>query len=268
MNRESKNSLKNWNKSISRKFAEKLRLPVLMLLIVAMFSAGCGNPTSGADHKTDDVIAGQDKQIKDESTGGESDQSDKPVDSDVLDPGTSDLPEPSTSDPGTSDPVDSEPSNSDQDQTGSSKTEDGSDPSENEGTDPEIDEGELNEYGVPEGLMQQLYSCVKESVLTGYIEPNGISPEEFEWPNSDDDMGSRSWAYLDTMYGNYLNSKIKYDDSYFNFQMPDESMCQLMKSVFDRMVEWEATVPKKIYKVNVRFSPYGQLFSENIDFGN
>jgi hypothetical protein len=104
--------------------------------------------------------------------------------------------------------------------------------------------------------------------LTGYIEPNGISPEEFEWPNSDDDMGSRSWAYLDTMYGNYLNSKIKYDDSYFNFQMPDESMCQLMKSVFDRMVEWEATVPKKIYKVNVRFSPYGQLFSENIDFGN
>ena len=93
MNRESKNSLKNWNKSISRNFAEKLRLPVLMLLIVAMFSAGCGNPTSGADHKTDDVIAGQDKQIKDESTGGESDQSDKPVDSDVLDPGTSDLPD-------------------------------------------------------------------------------------------------------------------------------------------------------------------------------
>lgn len=272
MKRESKNnenSLKNWNKSISRKFAEKLRLPVLMLLIVAMFSAGCGNPASGADHKTDDAVAGQDKQIKDESTGGESDQSDKPVDSDVLDPSTSDLPDPSTSDPGTSDPVDPDPSNSDQDQTGSSKTEDGSDPSENDGSDSEIDEGELNEYGVPEGLMQQLYSCVKESVLTGYIEPNGISPEDFEWPKSDRETKIGAWAYLVTMYTNYLNSEIKYDDTNFAFQMPDESMCQLMKSVFDGIVEWEeATVPKKIYKVKLSSTPVDLFFLENIDFGN
>jgi len=104
--------------------------------------------------------------------------------------------------------------------------------------------------------------------LTGYIEPNGISPEDFEWPNSDDDMGSRSWAYLVTMYTNYLISEIKYDNTSFAFQMPDESMCQLMKSVFDGMVEWDATVPKKIYKVKLSSAPVDLLFSENIDFRN
>ena len=126
---------------------------------------------------------------------------------------------------------------------------------------------ELNEYGVPEDLMQDLYDCVKESVLTGYIEPEGIAPEEFEWPGDDKETHVYAWNYLVAMYMSYLHSGSMYDTTtYFGFEKPEDSICKLMNSIFDGMVEWDGKVQKKVYKLAVTHSPIYKLFPENINF--
>lgn len=128
------------------------------------------------------------------------------------------------------------------------------------------DEGELNEHGVPEALMQQLYDCVEEAVLTGYIEPNGIDPAEFQWPADDAESHVFAWSYLRDIYTSYLDTGSMYDISHLSFEKPDDSVCQLMNSVLDGMVKWKSNVPKKIYKINISYSPISELFSENIEF--
>lgn len=128
------------------------------------------------------------------------------------------------------------------------------------------DSSELNEYGIPEDLMQDLYDCVEAAVLTGYIEPNGLDPSEFQWPGWDADTRVYAWSYLMDLYTNYFYNGTMYDISNLSFEKPDDNTCQLMDSVFEGMVEWDQKVPKKIFKIHMMDSPIDQLFAENIDF--
>lgn len=139
--------------------------------------------------------------------------------------------------------------------------------SETEGTEAEApgsDGEEKNEYGLTEEEMQQLYDCVKESVLTGYIEPNGISPEEFSWPELDD----HSWNYLAIMYLNYIDFGTKYDTTNYVLEKPNDLLCQLINSVFDGMTEWSDSFSDEFYESRLSVSPFPKWFSENIDFTN
>ena len=128
------------------------------------------------------------------------------------------------------------------------------------------DSSEMNEYGIPEDLMQDLYDCVEAAVLTGYIELNGLDPSEFQWPDRDTYEGANAWSYLLDMYTNYFYNGTMYDISNLSFEKPDDNTCQLMDSVFEGMVEWGQKVPKKILKIHMMDSPLHQLFPENIDF--
>lgn len=125
---------------------------------------------------------------------------------------------------------------------------------------------EKNEYGIPKDLMQELYDCVEAAVLTGYIEPNGIDPAEFEWPGWDTDTKVYAWNYLLDMYSSYLDTGSMYDISNFGFPKPDDTTCQLMNSVLDGMAKWENNVSEEIYRISIMHSPIDKLFSENIDF--
>ena len=40
--------------------------------------------------------------------------------------------------------------------------------------------------------MQELYASIRDSVTTGYLEPNGISPADFAWP----DGSLLDWDYF------------------------------------------------------------------------
>ncbi len=127
---------------------------------------------------------------------------------------------------------------------------------------------EMNEYGLTETQMQKLYECVKESVLKGYIEPNGMDPSEFQWPAPDETHDNAPWAYLGIIFGNYVNSGEKYSFDAVQYKKPDDSMCQLMNSVFDGMVAWGEIYQEKIYKARVSSLPMDKLFPENISFAD
>lgn len=125
---------------------------------------------------------------------------------------------------------------------------------------------EMNEYGIPADLMQELYDCVEEAVLTGYIEPNGIAPAEFEWPGDDLETHVFAWSYLSDCYKSYLDTGAMYDSTNLSFEKPEESVCKIMDAVFDGMVEWSSNVSEDLYKINMMHSPIFELFPENIDF--
>ena len=153
-----------------------------------------------------------------------------------------------------------------QEQQENDAAEDSEEGTERDAAEDVADSSEMNEYGIPEDLMQDLYDCVEAAVLTGYIELNGLDPSEFQWPDRDTYEGANAWSYLLDMYTNYFYNGTMYDISNLSFEKPDDNTCQLMDSVFEGMVEWGQKVPKKILKIHMMDSPLHQLFPENIDF--
>ena len=126
--------------------------------------------------------------------------------------------------------------------------------------------GELNEYGFPDDLMQEFYNCVETAVMVGYIEPEGIAPEEFEWPGDDLETHVFAWSYLTDIYNSYLDTGAKYDSSHLSFEKPNDDTCKLMNAIFDGMVEWSSNVSEDIYKIRMRHLVIFELLPENIDF--
>ena len=215
----------------------RIRNGVAAIIIISMvIVAGCGKGTSSS---TDDVKPDKDTTAVEENDTKDDIQAEIPE---------AEIPE--------------------NDDTAGEDTAEGSEEgTEKDTADQEVaDSSEMNEYGIPEDLMQELYDCVEEAVLTGYIEPNGIDPAEFQWPGDDRETHVFAWSYLVDMYSSYLDSGSMYDISNLSFQKPDDATCQLMESVLDGIVKWESSVPERIYKINVMHSPIDKLFPENIDF--
>lgn len=144
-------------------------------------------------------------------------------------------------------------------------TDEADDPTDQEAAPSEETEGEITD-----DQMQELYACIKESVRSKYLEPNGISPEEFVWPKEVEgnvaNQEELAWYYLVHMFNSYVLEGKLYDYSDFPYDMPSESNRQLMDAVYDGIITWHELPGNTsicLVKLPVRFD---QTIPANVDF--
>ena len=133
---------------------------------------------------------------------------------------------------------------------------------------PEVSE-EVNEYGFTEAQVRSLYECIKESVLTEYLQPNNISPESFIWPEDFDAV----WRYIDSKLQNYSFNGDK-------DMIPDEFGADydstFAEPVFTGIINW-TELPETgldptryayyIPDIRAMLDPIGQTIPANVNFG-
>ena len=76
--------------------------------------------------------------------------------------------------------------------------------------------------------MQELYASIRDSVTTGYLEPNGISPADFAWP----DGSLLDWDYF---YEELLVTYAMSENAGADFSFPETSVyaSDANKVIFD-----------------------------------
>lgn len=92
--------------------------------------------------------------------------------------------------------------------------------------------------------MEALYASIKESVKKDYLEPNNISPSEFQWPAYELDENGECqldeaylWTYLGIIYMNYsMEGGELYDATGFPMDIPEKK--GLMDSVLTGIASW------------------------------
>ena len=133
---------------------------------------------------------------------------------------------------------------------------------------------EVNEFGVTESQIKDLYSLIEESVTKNYLDVYGIEYETFELPAEDD----VAWNYLQNLVDNYTISMVAVDEvylpEYINCQV-EENVSALMQSVFTGMYDWHQkyfATPSDFnnradfqLKLNSVF-PFNEYFIENVTF--
>lgn len=141
------------------------------------------------------------------------------------------------------------------------------DAAEEQPEDPVISE-EVNEYGFTEAQVQSLYECIRESVLTEYLQPNNISPESFIWPEDFDAV----WRYIDSKLQNYSFNGDK-------DMIPDEFGADydstFAEPVFTGIINW-TELPETgldptryayyIPDIRAMLDPIGQTIPANVSF--
>lgn len=89
---------------------------------------------------------------------------------------------------------------------------------------------------VTEEYIQSLKDSIRDTVISEYIEPNEISPEEFVWP----DANSENWKYFDRLTENLrikLYTGVELDSSDAS-DIPDEPDKSIMDAAFNGLSYW------------------------------
>lgn len=108
-----------------------------------------------------------------------------------------------------------------------------------EGISDESDSDEkVNENGITETQIQKSYDSIGESVKTEYLEPKGITAEEFEWPGYPQEISA--WLYLQFIFQNYISNGEMFDTTGLNeSDVPSNDNMKLMNAMLDGVVNWE-----------------------------
>ena len=122
-----------------------------------------------------------------------------------------------------------------------------------------------NPAEVKEEDLLEVYDAIKESVITEYLEPNGIDPSTFTWPEP-----GTNWNYIKEMYmqyslsGDYSPEALSYVSEIY--PSPEK---EIFRAAFDGFVKWfesqnyDSSYFSKIY---IELDPYDETFPENISF--
>ena len=135
---------------------------------------------------------------------------------------------------------------------------------------------EVNEFGVTESQIKDLYNFIESSVTENYLTVNNIESETFEWPAKED----VAWNYLQNLVDNYTISMIDLDEvdspEFINYEV-DENVSLLMKAVFNGMIDWHQEYFAGPSDLNNRADfqlklnsvyPLNEFFIENVSFSN
>ncbi len=119
--------------------------------------------------------------------------------------------------------------------------------------------------------LQEIYTSIKESVKSEYLDRNGIDPQYFTWPKAFETDGideDNAWLYLDHIITNYLSEE-QYSIEEAMEELPSEQNQQLMNAVLDGIIDW-IQLNKNFTVANVRLSlvPMGEKIPANVDFTN
>ena len=131
-------------------------------------------------------------------------------------------------------------------------------------------EEETNGYGFTQSQMDSLYECIGEAVKTEYLEPNGIAPESFKWPEYEKyDNGFYSedyaWSYFSSIFTSYCYDGSVYNTDGYGFDMPSEANQQLMNSVLDGIIAWSELPSSKDANGNIYFSDVADSISPSYE---
>ncbi|MCI8496373.1 MAG: hypothetical protein HFI74_11960, partial [Lachnospiraceae bacterium] len=119
--------------------------------------------------------------------------------------------------------------------------------------------------------LQEIYTSIKESVKSEYLDRNGIDPQYFTWPKAFGTDGideDNAWLYLDHIITNYLSEEEEqYSIEEAMEELPSEQNQQLMNAVLAGIIEWiQLNKNFTVSQVILCLAPMGEKIPDNIDF--
>lgn len=162
----------------------------------------------------------------------------------------------------------------DQQTDGSEESDDGMNGEDaSEGTDDSLVKSETSDImltadtEITDEDIQKIYASIKESIITEYLEPNGIDPVDFSWS-----VSSEAWSYLVYLFESYymeLFTGVEMDTSSTE-NLPPSPEKEIMDSIFTGMLNGLDNLGKydADYYNNFtqRLNPFNTNITNNVTF--